>query len=341
MRSSEEEDARLLAPLREAAPSEETTVSVERAIAAGRRKQRARRLGGAGAVAVVVALAAVVLPGIVRSWNDPGELAVSSAPAEFDVLRQQFTAGSAGGFAPYAYETGRYRQRMDLKRAGTADPGAPVAEIALYVRGQVPYAGDRQWDPGAGTPAPAVGGHRAVYLDAPVLGVDRTELAWEWTDGAWAFASVPSADPDAKAKAHHVAESVAVGANTPVRVPFTIDTAGKNRLLGVVTPASAAVDQTAARLVLGTVDAPQPGAMAEVGLRAPVEIPANTVIDGRPAVVVGTSATILDVGGAHAAEASTDDSREYPVDRLRELVASLRLTGSIADSRTWAENPLR
>lgn len=341
MRSGEEEDARLLVPLRGVAPHEDTTVSVERAITAGRRKQRARRLTGAGAVVAVVALVVAVLPGLVRSWNDPGELTVTSAPAEFDVLRQWFTAGSAGGFAPYAYETGRYRQRIDLKRAGTADPNSPVAAVELYARGQLPYAGDRQWDPGTGTPAPEVGGHRAVYLRAPVLGTDRAELAWEWTDGAWAVASVPSADPDARAKAHHVAESVAVGANTPVRVPFTVAATANDRLLGVVTPASAATDQTAARLVLGTVDAPQSGATAEVGLRAPVTYPANTLIDGRPAMVDGTSATILDAGGFHAAKASTTDSRKYPVEQLEALVASLRLSGSVADSRTWAENPLR
>ncbi|WP_344423842.1 hypothetical protein [Amycolatopsis minnesotensis] len=339
MRSSEEEDARLLTPLREVAPGEDTTVSVERAITAGRRKQRGRRLGGACAVAVVVALVAAVLPGIVRSWNDPGELTVTSAPAEFDVLHQRFTAGSAGGFAPYAYETGRYRQRMDLKLAGTADPSAPVAAIALYARGQVPDVGGRQWDPGTGTPAPAVGDHRAVYLGAPVLGADRTELAWEWADGAWAFASVPSAEPDAKAKAHHVAESVAVDTNPPVRVPFTIIAPENERLLGVVTPASAATDQTAARLVLGT--AAEPRATMEVGLSAPVAYPANSVVDGRPAIVDGTSATILDVGGHRSAKASTNDSRKYAVEQVKALVASLRLTGSIADSRTWAENPLR
>jgi hypothetical protein len=293
----------------------------------------------AAVAAVVTGLAVVAVPAIVGRPD-----AVQPArPAELSVLRQAFTVGSAAGFTPVSYETGRYRHRVVLGPArGDVPQGTPDrATVTMYARGHLPG-----WNPG-GERAADVNGRKAFWMPSPVTGpVIGTEIAWEWSDGAWGFAFVDSVGADARDLAHRVAESVGSGADVAVSVPFTATApADPLRLLGVITPFGTSSDLTGgALLVLGTRDDAD---RILVGVRRdlardpvtgrPVAVPAPTTqLGGRAAAVGDRSVTIPNPGGL-----STTAEADRSGAPLSELALSIQLVANPDDVSTWVHNPLR
>jgi hypothetical protein len=337
MESTERDGLRLLAPLRDSEAPAPSTVDVGRAVRAGARRVRVRQAMTAAVAAVVTGLAVVAVPAIV---NRPQVVEPARPAAELSVLRQQFTVGSAGGFTPASYETGRYRHRVVL---GPAHPdGSGWASVSMYARGHLPG-----WNPG-GERAADVNGRKAFWMPAPATErATGTEIAWEWSDGAWGFAFVNSVAGDARDVAHRVAESVAGGADVPVAVPFTVPApAGPVRLLGVITPFGTSSDPTsAAFLVLGTksdADRVLVGVQRDLS-RDPVtgqphQAPAPTTqVAGHQAAVGDTSVTIFDVDGGFAVVATADQLGSPLVD----LAGSVRLVPNPTDPGSWITNPLR
>ncbi|XVV07064.1 hypothetical protein ACQPW3_17445 [Actinosynnema sp. CA-248983] len=214
----------LLAALRAVEPEERTTVDIGRAIRVGKRRKRIR--AGLTALAAVVLTVVALSPFLVRTSPPPEP----ARPAEFDVLRQVVRVGSAAGYHGLSYRTGRYRHTVLL--AWAADPVAQeLGAITVHARGRYPGQGGPGWTP-PGRPAPDVHGRRAVWLDAGGL------LAWEWGVGAWASVRLEHTFPDMRDRAHRVAQSVVPTADTPVRVPLTVDgsTLRQVSLVGVRIP---------------------------------------------------------------------------------------------------------
>ncbi|MCK2241378.1 MULTISPECIES: hypothetical protein [unclassified Crossiella] len=299
------EPEELLAPLRQAGPRTPSTVSVPAAIRAGTRRRRVRQLAGTAVVAVVTVLIALLVPALLGGLfrAEPARPAVG-----FDPLRQAFRVGSAGGFTPVSYETGRDRQRIRLVRAD-GSPG--LATITLSGSGPAP----------AGEAAPAVHGRRAVWSGDGV--------AWEWTDGAWGLVGgVPDRE-----QAHRVAQSVESGAGTPVRLPFEQPRpVPPDEVLGVISPYGSTERVTdAVLLVLGRPGATEAervlvGTQGDLG-RDPVtgqsrQAPRwDTELGGRQAAVTGTAVLIAGTGGGPAAVAL---SGSVGGQRLAELAQAVR-----------------
>ncbi|WP_040405416.1 hypothetical protein [Amycolatopsis nigrescens] len=306
----EQDGHRLLAPLRDVETATGGGVDLASAIRAGRRRRRGRSLA---AVAMVVLITAGVT--VFAGWTrNPADLPVAAAPGEFDVLTRELRVGSAAGFTPYAYQNTRFRQVVQLKRAGTADPATPAATVTLFPRGGLTET--------RGEAAPEVYGRSAVWLDPAEPG--RVELGWQWGDGAWAVANVPATGDDPRTQAYRVAESVTTGVSDPVVVPFELPLPAGAPLAGVDQRYGASDRQPSTRLRYD-----ERGAASDaisVGIRpADPGMTANTEINGRLSKVDDTSATILDLGGGVAAYASVDRPGRAPAALLRDLAASVRL----------------
>jgi hypothetical protein len=318
MEPTERDALRLLAPLRDAEPPGPSTVDVSRAVRTGARRVRVRQVMTAAVAAVVTGLAVVAVPMVI---NRPQTVEPARPAAEFPVLRQQFTVGSAGGYTPVSYETGRYRHRVELGPA--YGEGSDRATVTMYPRGRSP------WNPG-GEQAEDVNGHKAFWVPNPVTGqASGTELAWEWSDGAWGFAYVNGVDQDARHRAHVVAESVAGDTDVPVTVPFTIPApADPLRLLGVITPYGTSSDRTSgALLVLGSADEDR----ILVGVQRDL---ARDLVAGQPR---NAPAISVAAGAGYTAIAESDQSGRP----LAELAGSVRLVQDPADLGSWVSNPIR
>lgn len=290
----------LLAALRDAAPTTPSTVDVGRAIRVGQRRRRTRQLAGVVAVATVTAIIAAIVPAL---WGRP--LPPARPLGAFDLMRHELSVGSAGGFTPISYETGRYRQRATLT---PVDGSARRASVTTYAAG-------RQSDP-EGTRAPDVNGHHAFWVSG------RAEVAWEWAPNAWTFAEVTGAGDDGRTLAHRVAQSV--GRRTAqVQLPFEVPTLpAPYRLTGVVTPRG---DPAAGALLVLDSD----GTRVLLGVRRDLDRDfttgerrtppiATTQVAGRAAAVLDNSVTIFDPGPAVVAEA------DGPAPDLVALATSVR-----------------
>ncbi|MFI9814523.1 hypothetical protein [Saccharothrix variisporea] len=210
----------LLAPLRDLAPQERTTVDIGRAIRTGKRRKRTRT--GLAALAAAVLTVLTLSPALLKT---PAPIPEPAGATEFDLLRQVVRVVTAGGYTPNVYQTGRYQQIVTLSR--TDDPALPGGTVTVFARGRHFEQTGPGWVP-PGTPAPDVHGRRAVWPD-------HGDLAWEWSPGAWAVVVLDDGRPDERDRAHRVAQSVLFGAGTPVRVPLTVDgsTFGRMKLVGV------------------------------------------------------------------------------------------------------------
>lgn len=312
MDSTERDGRRLLAPLRDD-PPDQSTVDIERAVRTGARRVRVRQVVIAAVAAVVTGLASVAVPAIMAR---PRATEPARPAAELSVLSQQFSVGSAGGFTPVSYETGRFQHRVVL---GPASADAPDrATVTMYPRGHAP------WNPG-GEPAPDVNGRKAFWLPSPVTeAATGTEIAWEWSDGAWGFAYVHSTQLDARDLAHRVAESVAAGADVPVTVPFTIaPPPPPPRLVGVITPFGTSSDRTGGALLVLSTGADR----ILVGVQKDLF---RDLVTGQPRGRPRTS--IPDIGGGYSALAQPDRP---------DLAASVHLVPNPADLGSWVTEPIR
>ncbi|MFI9836900.1 hypothetical protein ACIHFD_07690 [Nonomuraea sp. NPDC051941] len=292
---------RLLDPLRGMEPDPTGRVSVASAVRAGRRRTRARAaLGAVAAVSAVVAVIALTTVLGHRAARPRPQPAVAPQ-AGFDVLTRAFTVGSAGGFTPDTYVTGRLVQRVTLRPADPSRPGDAVIE--LYAQGSRPMTTD-------GSAAPPVNGRAAIWPREPVLRPGTAEVAWQWGPRAWGVVSVKGGDREL---AHRVAQSVLPSAGERIDVPFTVP-GQLGAPVGAVTSYG-----SPARVGLRYGDA---GSWLEVGVveRTPALKPATTV-RGLPAVREDRRVTVLRDGYAAYAEAGRGDSG----DRLAELAAAVTL----------------
>ena len=290
MTRPEQDGAHLLAPLRTAGPESPSGVDVRRALRVGRRRARIRHaaIGAGGTGAVVAAVASVGVFLHVLAPSDPRP----AAPGEdgFDVLHRAFRVGSAGGFTPDTYETGRYRQRIVLRAADPRDDTGTDAVVVMYAKGRTPQSAGAPGRP-SGRPALPVDGHRALLLTAPVIRPGATELAWEWRPGAWGFVSLKGPGADV-GRAEKVALSVRTGANDAVTRPVTVPAhalGAHDRLVGVVSSIGPARFGRVLVLRFAADDAAaDTTTRIDVGVRLPVpERHATATIGGRPAVVSG------------------------------------------------------
>lgn len=191
---SEEDGARLLGPLRTVDVPVSDGVSVTRAIKTGKRTKALR----VAVVGVFVLVVAGVLPVLLKPPANP--VAVGS----FDPLVRTISAGSAGGFRPEIYITGRERQSIVLKPEKNGDQSASVVVNARGTVGVLP-----------GEPMPDVNGKRALWTGS--------YLSVEWAPGAWAFIQVQGF-PDDKERAHRVAQSLRFDERIQIKVPYTVQT---------------------------------------------------------------------------------------------------------------------
>ncbi len=191
---SEEDGARLLGPLRTMDVPASDGVSVTRAIQSGKRTRTLR----VAAVGVFVLIVAGVLPLLVRPVSDP------VAVGKFDPLVRTISAGSAGGFRPEIYFTGREKQSIMLRPEKNGDQSASVLVQAAGTVGAP-----------SGEPMPDVNGKRALWTG--------TFVAVEWARGAWAFVQVQGF-PDDRERAHRVAQSVRFDERIQIKFPYTVQT---------------------------------------------------------------------------------------------------------------------
>ncbi|MFC0114786.1 hypothetical protein [Kibdelosporangium aridum] len=184
---NENDGLQLLAPLRELDPDARSSVDIEKAKRVGRRTSRRRAVVGAAAVVGVFALVGIGVPALSGAFSR-GAVAPAVPPAEFNPLIEVVTVGTAGGFQPQSYETGRTQQVIRLKRA---DGGTGSGTIIVYPPGPKP-----DMPPG---------------------------LSFEWTPGAWAWIRLDGPEPDMQARADRVRQSVNAVPNKFAKVPFTLD----------------------------------------------------------------------------------------------------------------------
>ncbi|XVQ10487.1 hypothetical protein ACQP1W_49635 [Spirillospora sp. CA-255316] len=331
----EEEDARrLLAPLRNTGPDTAPRVDIAEAVRVGRRRSRHRRIAGAGSVVVVVAAVAVATTLLGRTMPSDDVRPVAP-PSQFDPTRQHFRVGSAGGFTPDDYETGRYRQRAHLRLTDRDGPRRADGLVTMFPRDRLVDRDGRHWAP-SGTRAPDVNGRRAFWPDRPVIRPGAVEVAWEWAPGAWAFASVSGGGAD-RTVAHRVAQSVLPDGRTVVRAPVTAPASmlgERNRLIGTV--ASAPTPGTRPRVALrygrqdppARIRAPEPGWIA-IGVERPEpDLRTGTTVGGRPAAVTDTRVTVRE-GSDAALFAEAGDAATLAAfggdRRLRDLAAAVTM----------------
>ncbi|MFC5748415.1 hypothetical protein [Actinomadura rugatobispora] len=295
----EEVDARrLLAPLRDTGPDAATRVDIAAAVRAGRRRSRNRRIAGAGTLVAAVAAVAVASTLLGRTMP-PDDVRPVAPPSQFDLTRQHFRVGSAGGFTPDDYETGRYRQRAHLRLADRDGPRRADGLVTMFPRDRLAGRDGRPWVP-SGTRAPDVNGRRAFWPDRPVTRPGAVEVAWEWAPGAWAFASVRGDGAD-RTVAHRVAQSVLPDGRAVVRAPVTAPASmlgERNRLIGTVSSAPTPGTRPRVALRYGPQDpparigAPEPGWIA-IGVERPdPDLRTGTTVGGRPAAVTSTRVTV-------------------------------------------------
>lgn len=306
MDETDQEVARLLEPLRGDEPSAAPAVDIGRAMRVGRRTRRVRTGFGVAAAAVVVLLAVGFIPSVVRDLTR-----VDVAAGQFDVLRRTFGIGSAGGFTPLSYETGRYQQQVQLGLEKPAAGQSGQGTVTMYAKGRLHPAGD---------PAPDVYGHRAIWMSG-------TELAWEWDKDSWVVASLSGGFPDLRDRVYRVAESVSLNENSPITVPFTVprDT---GQLVGVRVPFGTGPSVLMFDALSVSVQS---------GLRPGPDHPANAQIGGHSASVGDHSVTVFDVGENLAVVADGSAG----ITRLTEVAGSVRLVANPTDRTTWVSDPLR
>ncbi|MFS8104848.1 hypothetical protein LFM09_47880 [Lentzea alba] len=137
-------------------------------------------------------------------------LAVVLHPAErpprgtFDPLVRTISAGSAGGFRPETYITGRYKQSIMLTPERNGDQSASVAVHAKNTIGVLP-----------GEKMPDVNGRRALWTG--------DYLSVEWEPDAWAFIDVQGF-PDDRSRAVAIAANLRFDEHLPIEVPYTVQT---------------------------------------------------------------------------------------------------------------------
>ncbi|RZQ61517.1 hypothetical protein [Amycolatopsis suaedae] len=336
MTDHDRELAELLAPLR-VSPPEKSTVDVEAAVRAGRARRRARIAAG-GIAAVLVVLAGVLVPGLFRGSSAPEDVTPAGF-GEFDPFQRALVVGSAGGYTPVGYETGRYRQTVQL---GLERSGVGGGTVTVYARGRGPSPGNGfVWDGitrGGQGPSPVYYRHQG----------DVVTMAWEWQPGAWGYVVLDGPFGDLDARARRVAESVAPGGERP-RFPFTVPAPGGGlRPVGI-----RGQDGEAPVLLYATgerIDPPgEPVRALAVGVRSGLvpgeKLPQTGELAGHAVSAQPDSFTVFGVGAGLSVTARADPPGDLAgyggPGVVQDLAAAVELVPDPADPASWTANPVR
>ncbi|MFF1823285.1 hypothetical protein ACFVWG_38650 [Kribbella sp. NPDC058245] len=331
MNQQHEDYAGLLKALRDAPDESTESISIDRAIHDGRRTVRRRRVLGGLAVVAVVGVASTARP-ILNAFQEPP--VAGPPPYEpFEIWGREFDGGTAGGFQPYQYVTGRRFQIIALARTDRADPTDPSAVATLYAPGLQPAVAV---GPAIRTLEPIEG--RPVHVVIEDTGA--ATITWKYADDAWGTVAVYTDQTDRVARARHVAESIHRRKSpAPLKVPFTVPRrlfAPDSDVVLVRVPyvrPGKYVTYEVAVADSHPSDPTQVSRLPAAGINKPLpdEKP-NTKIDGRQALVDGgLNAMIFGVGSGFAGHAMADS----PLD-AKAIAAAVTLTGG-----QGTDHPLR
>jgi len=314
-----------LMSLRDADPAASSTVDIDRAIRTGRRAATTRKTIGIAVAACLTLAIAIGIPAALRGshHNTPAR----PTPQTFNVLQRVFTVGTAGGYTPAIYQTGRAFQRAYLKATGSGLPSR--AEVTIYARGQLPTA---SWTPGAKT-GPKVNGKPTYWQ--PSTGAH--ELAWQWQPGSWAFARIDGTGTGLDARVQHIAESVRSGQPIAVRFPFT---ATKPAIDAQLVGTLSSQDGKQVSMLLASKDPANP---VVVGVTKTVTLDPYTGL-ARTGTPYGQQTVPLSDGWTADAEAPTAGALTAlggDKQTLTGLAQSIRLVDNPGKQSSWVSNPFR
>jgi hypothetical protein len=320
--------AKLLAPLRNVHPHDESGVDVARAMRTGKRHQRNRVVTGVMAVVGLAVLAMVVVPSAVRHQAIAPAVPTVS---EFDMFKQAMQVGTAGGFEPYNYRTGRFEQAVDVVHT---PGGRGYGRVTIY----------------------APGHHKPVDTSKPAVDVNGLPAFWQpgekdptlavnWTDNGWAVIRATSdTDLDIVERTHRLAQAITFnGATSRAVVPFTLPArlpGDPLRLVGLMQNR----DWMSGQVLLSTSDETGAPVLAvNVGWGFPVDKEPNSSINGHEAIVEDKSFTILnaDGNGAVVSVRYDDVGQLGGIEALRVLAASVEPVAEHANHTAWKADPWR
>jgi hypothetical protein len=343
--------AGLLKALREDKSTDTGTegISIDRAVQDGRRTVRRRRVIGGLAVVALIAAASTspLLLNAIRDRDNGQPVGPAPGTAQpFSIWSQAFEAGSAGGFTPSVYTTGKSSQQIRMRPASEA-VGDSTAGVTMVAPGFEPGAGE---DTGSGsgtigwtteTQIDDIDGRPAYRL---YQAKDTVTIAWQYADDSWGYAWVagPAAQED---RARHIAESVHRGIGRPVTVPFTVGRSAVGpdlQVASVSTPFGTNSAGVPAEYLLGLApetgneetDAPASSAglsdRLTVGIsKPPPGIAQTTTIAGRPAEV-HDEFTRITLSQGYIAIASRGPLSSYSAD-FTAIAASVKLSAGTMD----------
>jgi hypothetical protein len=346
MNTKDEDYTGLLQTLREDTDPDTGGISVDRAIQDGRRTVRRRRIAGGAAVIALIA-AVSTAPLLLNGIGDSDDGVVAPSPGSvqpFGVWSQAFEAGSAGGFTPYRYKTGKYWQEIAMRPTTTGLGKEAWAGVTMLARGIEPEASNNRW---AKKSAIANIEDRPAYLlDQAAASVT---LAWRYADNSWGIVTVTGYSAAQVDRARHIAESVHQGAGRPVTVPFTVSRAAIGSDLEVTsvsiplgsgTPDAAPTEYLLGLDVgVGTESAgsgPLPPAERQSQLTVGITTPPpafapTTTVNGRPAEVhADDNYTRFSLAKGYLAIAEQSPLSSY-LTNFTAIAASIKLAGPNGD----------
>lgn len=202
-----------------AAPPPATSVDVERAVGAGRRRVTRRRRTAVGGVALTVCLVlggAVGLSTLDRDHR-PAPAEPLAARASFDPL----VPYASFGWLPAGLSDRETRSRRHLLVLEASDPAKAGGQQPPAVTLTVAPKGARLFDSGWRLFATApVNGRPALGAHEPAPPVAGALLRWEYAEEAWAELTVYASAGDPEPIARRVAERVRFAAADRLRLPF-------------------------------------------------------------------------------------------------------------------------
>jgi hypothetical protein len=331
---------RLFEVLRDDVPLPPSEVDIERAMRAGRRRIRGRMLGVGALVVAVLSVVSVV--GLART---PAVETAQPSVGEFDPLRRVIALDNSVA-SMTRYETGRRWQQAYV----ATEEG--VGDLTVFAQGR-PLLDDAGHPiaPETGTPADPVQGRPAYWIQRD----DDFALAWQWTDGGWAFLSIADQGTyiPTRAAMARVASAVRVTSGSPVTTPFTMPRPGHHKFVGTYT--SFMLDPRMGTYLVFAADDPAhpdeltfpnlyPSRPAETRIIVGVDEGmddgdghSNRTVGGHLASVSGNEVSIYDVIGRFdiLARGSADGETLLAIGR------TVRLVPNPADESTWTDRPLR
>jgi len=224
--------------------------------------------------------------------------------------------GTAGGYRPAYYTTSDTFQSMMLART---DNGLGTGDVRV-TRGHGRLGAETE----------PVNGHRAYWGTE----VANTTLVMEGPNDLWATISLEGADPDLKARAHRVAESVTF-TSVSVSLPFSLTNPAFKIDSYYVSPAKCvAMITVSAPGAIKAVIKVQPGSDVSVE----TDFVPNRVIADQPAKVTEGEVVLRTPSGFNVYVEATPETTEA---QLMALVTSVRMVGDPRLQSSWVRAPIQ